>query len=101
MIKIGNRQLIDPSTIAYIISFGNIAKVYCTDQTTLLSAYSLKHLEQSLNAPHFIKPSRYCLVNKNFVDKVFLRRRKLVLKDSTEVVVSRRRLSYVEKSFIG
>ncbi|MCZ4244141.1 LytR/AlgR family response regulator transcription factor [Pedobacter punctiformis] len=91
---INQMHIILVQEIVYCKGDGPYTFFYLANGTNLLVSKPLKHYEEMLSAPWFLRTHQSYLVNKNYVEKIS-KTDCLVLKNKEEIPVSSRRKNYI------
>jgi len=70
-LKIASRngyQLPKYEQVVYCCSQRNYCKIHCTNGDRITASFTLKHIEQMLPYPQFIRISRSCIINTTFLE---------------------------------
>lgn len=89
-------DLIDYDQIIYCQAHGNYTRLYMEMNKCILICKLLKFYENTLPRVKFIRINRSCIINKNFILQIN-RNNKVVLKENTELFISKRRKKKVFK----
>jgi len=91
---ISQTHIVMVQDIVYCKGDGPYTFFYLENGKNLLVSKPLKHYEEILSAPWFLRTHQSYLVNKNFVDTIS-KSEYLVLKNKEEIPVSSRRKNYI------
>ncbi|WP_157687426.1 LytR/AlgR family response regulator transcription factor [Jiulongibacter sediminis] len=88
-IHVGGRMAFNPTEIAWLEADINYTRIHLISGRKTVVATTLGVLEERFKAYGFVRPNRKAVVNKQFILKT--EEKSLLLKDQTQLTISRRR----------
>lgn len=98
-IQLTHKQYIAVEEILFLQADNNYTMLFLLSGKQVLATSTLKKFEYILPKTLFIRPNRSFIIRQDFIEEINFRNKIIILKDTTIIHISRRRIPYLEALF--